>query len=245
MCIHRNNRESLRYTANYLAELGVSHLRLNAPQEVGVWKRYADEYALAEDEVWETYRAYIPQYFADGAPIGIELDGYFRCGKASTDYRVSYLHHPGDNPNWERIPYCESMRHNMYIGPDGRVCPCMAFSGSAINDRFPSVLEQPLADITLSGYYRDVVGTKVADLLEKNPSCAGCEHLNECCGGCMAQDMTEGGGFLVPDRRCCWFFKHVGAEGVREVADAAIREYGARIEHHGNTQETVWEGSCQ
>ena len=45
MCIHRENRYSLRATANYLAGLGVRALKLNAPQSLGVWKQYAEQYA--------------------------------------------------------------------------------------------------------------------------------------------------------------------------------------------------------
>ena len=222
MCIHRGNRGVLRETANYLASLDVKSLKLNAPQEFGTWKQYAEDYALSEDEVWEVYRAYIPQYFEDGMPIGIELDGYFSCRKGRTDYRVNYAHHPGENPDWEKIPYCESVRYGMHIGPDGRAYPCMAFNDSAIKESFPSILEEHLGDITLRGFYRETVETSMADLLARNPECAACEHLSECCGGCMVQDMTEDGDFLVPDSRCCWFHKYVGESGVREVADAAL-----------------------
>ena len=35
MCIHRENRDSLRSTANYLAEMNVQNLRVNAPQSLG------------------------------------------------------------------------------------------------------------------------------------------------------------------------------------------------------------------
>lgn len=109
----------------------------------------------------------------------------------------------------------------MHIGPNGRVYPCMAFSDSALAESFPTALEQPLGDITLSGAYRDAVDTKVADLLARNPECAVCEHLHGCMGGCMVAGMTDEEDYLVPDKRCCYFFKHIGADAVREVADAA------------------------
>ena len=75
MCVHRENKDSIRATARYLADLGVGVLRLNAPHELGIWKQYAKEYALSNDEVWETYRQYIGDYFADGMPLDIEMDG--------------------------------------------------------------------------------------------------------------------------------------------------------------------------
>ena len=225
MCIHRGNRDSLRATANYLAGLGVRSLKLNAPQELGVWKQYAERYALSEDEVWEVYREYIDNYFEDGMPVDIELDGYFRCEKGRTGYRVSYVHHPAEDVVWSRCPYCESVRFQMHIGPDGRAAPCMGFYDTALRDKFPSVLEEGLAAVTLGGFYYDVVNTKVSDLLARNPGCARCEHLRECCGGCMVQDTTDDGDYLVPDSRCCYFHRHIGEKAVREAADAAIRKY--------------------
>ena len=80
--------------------------------------------------------------------------------------------------------------------------------------------------LTLEGFYYDVVNTRVSDLLAGNPGCAECEHLTRCCGGCMVQDITDEGDFLVPDKRICHFHKHIGERAVREVADAAILAAG-------------------
>lgn len=223
MCIHRENRDCLRATVSYLAGLNVRSLRVNAPQYLGLWKQYSDRYALTEDEVWETYKEYLPYYFADGMPIGIELDGYFRCEKGKTDYKVSYVHQAKPDEDWSRRPYCESMRYNLYIGANGQLAPCMGMSDTALRDKFPSVLERPLGELTLEGYCHDVVETKVSDLLAKNPECASCEYLPACCGGCLVEGMTEEGDYLVPDHRCCYFHKHIGEQAVREAADAAIR----------------------
>jgi len=235
MCIHRENRDSLRATANYLAGLNVQNLRVNAPQSLGLWKQYSDEYALTEDEVWDAYRSFIPHYFEDGMPIGVELDGYFRCEKGKTDYKVSFVHHAKDDADWSRHPYCESVRYHVYIGPEGRLAPCMGFSDTALKEKFPNVLEHPLGEMTLDSFYHDVVETKVSDLLEKNPACAACEHLTKCCGGCMVGGITDEGDYLVPDGRCCYFHKHIGETAVRAVADAAIQEYCGK-NHLKNTQ---------
>lgn len=227
MCIHRENCDSLRDTANHLASLGVNTLRLNAPMELGEWKLYSEEYALSDGEVWEVYRKYIPEWFADGMPIGIELDGFFHCRKGETNYRIGYSHRLDADTDWTQVPYCEAMRYVMHIGPDGRAYSCMAFYNSGLKDAMPSVLNQSLGEISLAGAYRDMVDTKVADLLAKNPECASCEHLPNCCGGCMAQNMTDDGDFLVPESRCCYFYKHVGEQAVRDIADAAIASASA------------------
>ncbi len=225
MCIHRENRNSLRATANHLAGLNVQNLRVNAPQSLGLWKQYSEAYALTEDEVWEAYSQFIPRYFEDGMPIGVELDGYFRCEKGKTEYKIGYVHSAKDGADWRKQPYCESVRYHAYIGPEGRLAPCMGFSDTALKERFPSVLEHPLGEMTLDSFYHDVVETKVSDLLKKNPACAVCEHLPKCCGGCMVEGITDEGDYLVPDGRCCYFHKHIGEDAVRAVADAAIRKY--------------------
>ena len=167
-------------------------------------------------------------------PIGVELDGYFRCEKGKTNYKVSYVHHAKKNADWSRYPYCESVRHNLYIGPDGRLAPCMGFSDTALKDRFPSVLERPLGELTLAGYYHDVVETKISDYLAKNPDCRTCECLHACCGGCMIEGITDDGDFLVPDSRCCYFHKHIGEQAVRAAADGAIAKYYPDGSERGN-----------
>lgn len=223
MCIHKENKDSLRATANYLASLGVDTLRLNAPQELGIWKEYSSEYALSIDETWQVYKEYIPQYFEDHMPISIQLDGYFSCEKGSTDYRILYVHHAKEDSDWSKIPYCESMQYNAYISPEGRLVPCMGFSDTAIGKKFPSLLEHPLGELSLDSYYTDVIKTKISDLLDNDNECKECPYLPKCCGGCMLQDMTDDGDYKVHDKRICHFFKQIGEQEVRDVADAAIK----------------------
>ena len=222
MCLHQKNRDSLRDTVNYLARNGVHLLRVNAPQEMGLWKQYAQDYALTNQALWEVIRNYIPRYFEDGMPLGIQLDGYFSCKRGSTEYMVPFVHHAPRDADWSRFPYCEAMQHTAYISPEGRLLPCMGFSDTPVEKHSPSVFDQPLGQLTQKSYYADVVATKVSDLLAKEPECAQCPHLPACCGGCMQESMTEDGDYLVRDREICWFFKNVGEAAVSAIADAAI-----------------------
>ena len=222
MCLHQQNRDSLRDTVQYLAQNGVRLLRVNTPQEMGLWKQYAQEYALSNQARWEIIRDYIPRYFEDGMPIDIQLDGFFSCKKGSTEYSVPFVHRTPREPDWRRLHYCEAMQRTAYISPEGRLLPCMGFSDTPVEQRSPSVFDQPLGQLTQKSYYTDVVATKVSDLLAKEPECAQCPHLPACCGGCMQASMTEDGDYLVRDKDICWFFKNVGEAAVRAVADAAI-----------------------
>ncbi len=230
MCIHKGNRESLRDTANYLADLGVNSLRVNSPQELGLWKKYSEEYSLTENEVWETYRNYISDYFGDGMPIDIELEGFFSCKKGKTEYSIHYAKKPNKDISFDKCPCCESVRYNIYIGAEGRLAPCMDFADTALRDKFPSVLKERLGDLTLKGYYHDVVETKVSDLIAKNPDCEKCEHLSSCLGGCIVEDISDEGDYLIPDHRCCYFHKHIGEAAVRAAADEAINKYCPQTE---------------
>ena len=96
---------------------------------------------------------------------------------------MHYAHHAEENADWSKYPCCESVRYNVYIGPDDCLAHCMGFSDTALKEKFPSVLEHHLGDLTLDSYCHDAVETKVSDLLAKNPECASCEFLRTCCGG--------------------------------------------------------------
>ena len=225
MMIHRENKNCLRDTANFLAEYGVRTLRLNSPQKIGNWIENAEDNALTEDEVWDIYRRYIDDFFADGMPIGVQLDGYFICDKGSTDYRIAYVKHTPEDIDWSKTPYCGIHACNVYISPEGRTIPCMGFSDTALAEKFPSVFNQHLGDLTLEGYYHDLTKITISDLLDKNPECRSCPHLYQCRGGCMLEGISEDGDFLRPDSRTCYFFKHIGEQAVRDAADSAIAKY--------------------
>ncbi len=225
MCIHKENKDSLRETIRYLAGLGVLSLRVNAPQSLGLWKQYEDKYALSKEETAEIYKECITHYFEDGMPLELELDGYFQCKKGETDYTIPLARHFSKGPENYDFPYCEAVRYNAYIGPDGKLAPCMGFSDTVLKDRFPSVLKEHLGQLSLNGYYNDLVNTKLSDLLNKNEECRTCLHLNSCLGGCMLEGMDDEGDFLHPDPHSCFFHKHVGEEAIRKIADEAIEKY--------------------
>lgn len=225
MCIHRENKDSLRDTIRYLADLGVISLRVNAPQSLGLWKKYEDEYALSNEEITEIYKECITHYFEDGMPIGLELDGYFQCTKGQTDYTIPIVHPRKENLDYSKIPYCEAVRYNSYIGPDGKMAPCMGFFDTALNEKFPNILDQSFTEVSLKGYLYDLVNTKLSDLIDKNEECRNCEHLPKCMGGCMLEGITDDGDFLVPDPHSCYFHKHVGEEMIRKTADEAIAKF--------------------
>ncbi len=226
MMIHRKNKDCLMDTAKYLADLGVTSLRVNAPQKLGVWKEYSKEYALSEDEVWEVYKNFIEEYFKERPDIGTDLDGYISVKKGETKYKIPCESRLSKDDDMTKVPYCESLSHHVHIRPDGRVAPCMGFSDTALGDKFPNVLEEKLSDILLESNYQDVVDTKLSQLWDANPECKECEHLGKCSGGCMVSDISDDGNFLIPDQRNCYIHKHIGIENIRKAIDEAIEKAG-------------------
>ena len=240
-CIHKGNAGSIRPLWQYLKDTSCVSVNVNAIQDLGEWKQYADEYALSNEEVWEVYSGLIRDWFEDGMPIDLLLDGFFKGTKGKTAYKVPYVKHAG-KASLEKLPYCESVRHGAYLSPEGGVMPCMGFSSTAIADSFPNLYTggTTLGDITSDpeSFYYKVQRTTVADMAncrEENPECLDCEYLKKCLGGCMLEGTTPEGNYLHRDERICWFFKNVGEDKVRSIADAAIKEFCA--DHPGDAAD--------
>ena len=226
MCLHKLNRHTLRDTANFFANLGVAVLMVSTPQELGIWKRYSQEYALPFDEAWEIYREYIPQWYADGSPIDIHLEGFFAARRENPrNYEIPFRQNISDGANWSKMFACGSIQHSIFIGPEGRVVPCMGFSDTVIADKFPTIFDSTLPQALENSFYRGVLGITMADYLKAQPQCAECPHLNSCGGGCLLDGITDAGDLLIPEERVCRFYNQIGAAAVRAVADDAGNRY--------------------
>ena len=239
LMIHRENKDCLSPTARYLADLGVGAMRVNAPQELGVWKEYGSQYALTEDEVWEIYAKYIQDFFAEGMIISSDLDGYFSCKKGETKYKIPYVHHLKDEDDLTRIPYCESVNKYLHIRPDGKIAPCMGFSYTKLGETFPNVLEDHLSDILMKSNYQDVVRTNLQQVKDHNPDCKECDMFLKCAAGCMVESMTEDGDYLMHDERICYFHKNIGEDAVRKIADEAILKAGYSLDEGKNEKDNA------
>ncbi len=223
MMLHKKNMDSIEDTVQLLAKYGVQELSINAPKKIGLWEQYAGDYALTEDEVWKTYKKYIPRYFHSNMPVTIAMDGYFACRKGSTEYIIPYIRHYKNDADFQKIPCCSEIYTSMYIGPDGTISPCMSFSCfDSITRKMPNILVKSMSEITLNSAYSEIASCTVADLLASNEECMLCDHKDKCCGGCFAQYITDDGAYKNIDKRTCYFYKNIGEGAVREVADTAI-----------------------
>ena len=224
MCIHRKNKDSIRDTVNLLSDLGVRSLNINAPQCMGCWADYSREYALSEEEEIEVIKEYIPKYYEDNAPININIDGYFKAYKGSKEFIIAHIHFMKSVDDIAKRYICKTARFKSYISAEGKIMPCMGFCGSDMADKFPSIFEKSLAEITTNSFYKDIVCTTKKEFLNKNKECTTCEHLLNCAGGCSACALTDTGDYCGIEQKHCNFFKKDFANEIRKAIPEGIIE---------------------
>ncbi len=206
MVLFRENRNSIRDTVNLLAECGCMGLKISKASAQGEW-RNEKEHDLTIREVFETFLEYLPHYFEDGMPISLELEGMFRYDRHTGRVSSGFVH-SGDEARFERTLMCGHMRRNLYVGPDGRVLPCMSMSGLSGEEEFENMLEIPLEAILESeSRYMTFCNLRVSDFMKLHPECRTCHYRTQCLGGCRAIAAAEAGGdILAKDTYACEFF---------------------------------------
>ncbi len=218
MCIHRQNKHTLRDTVNFLASLGCGSLKTNPISNVGAWKEGGYGPGIGMEELFQTYLDYIPRYYEDGMPLSLQLGGFFSAS-------------PRDPEGWsipsekncadpERVCVCGHARMVMYISAEGRALPCMALSGMPIQENYPLIPELGLrACITDSSYMR-LIETRALEVLAHDSECRVCPHAARCLGGCRASALeTAPEDILGRDMYACAIFRDGWDEKIRAVME--------------------------
>ena len=219
LVLHKGNIGTLRESIRELGNLGVSSLKVNRLNCVGEGVALSD-YAITTEEEFETYLEYIPHYVEDGMPVPIlTLAGLFssRDGK----FWVSSERYSEDG-NFGGKAICASARTMMYLGPDGRILPCIPMSEQdSTSGQFPTVGEMTLAEALSDSFYMDFISTTLNAYLEHNPGCAVCEYKNRCAGGCRGLAVGANGGsdLLGVDPDTCLLFKGGYYDRVKELIE--------------------------
>lgn len=219
LVLHKGNVHTLRESVRALGEVGVRSLKVNRLACVGEGEALGD-YALSVDEEYEAYLDYIPHYLADGMPVpDLVLSGLFFARGARLG--VSSERHPED-ADFDGAPVCASARTVMYLGPDGRILPCIPMSeAAAAAGRFPLVGDMTLAEALSDSTYLSFITTTLGDYLEHNPACASCAYRNRCGGGCRGRAALANGGcdLLGVDPDTCRLYRGGYYDRVREIID--------------------------
>ena len=222
MVLCRDNRYSIRETVRLLADLGCRELKISNAFPAGEWKNETAHY-LTRAEAFETYLAYIPEFFEDGMPISLSLEGLFNYNKPLNEYGA-FMEKNIPEERFAKTLMCGHVRRKMYVSPKGTVLPCMSMAGSPAEDRFPNMLETPLEDILdTQSLYMDIVDLRVSDYMEHNPECRSCEYREGCCGGCRAEAVFDHpADYLAKDSKVCEYYKG----GWKQKKEEVLRSLG-------------------
>lgn len=223
MCLNRRNAGSIRESVKLLARHGCSGLKVNNTAQAGEWLNERDEY-LSDDECFKIYMEYIPQYFEDGTPLDLMLDGMFVYHRDDKSCAVPFEHDCSEGGEASRL-LCAHIRREFYISPKGMILPCMSMAGSAVEKQFPNMLRTPLKEILGDSEYMSCADKRLDEYLRHNQECSDCDYSARCGGGCRASAVgSSGEDYLAPDLKACAFFKNGWADKIKERIDGERSE---------------------
>ncbi len=222
MVVCRESIGSLRESVNLMASLGVRSMKVGNASPQGEWRSEPEHY-LAQAELYEAFLAYIPQYFADGKPLTLGLEGFFSCD-TERGRLLSLYEKDIPEADFGRATMCGHVRRSLYVSPRGNVLPCMSMVGTPIEESFPNMLQTPLEEILdRDSLYMDIINFRISDFMAHNSECQTCEYRTACCGGCRAVAVRDGStDYLAKDPVACEYFKG----GWKDRKDAVLRSIG-------------------
>ncbi len=224
LCLHQNNKHTLRESVNRLASWGCRHLKVNPVSNVGAWLEGGYGEAMSKEELYQLYLDYIPQYYEDGMPLNIMLGGFFMASKKTPESYNIPLKKNCQNPDTTCI--CGHARQVMYISAEGRALPCMALSGMDIQEEFPLIGEIGLGTCLTESRYMRLIDTRATEYFEHNPECASCEYAKMCVGGCRAAALeTSPEDILAKDTYACEIFRGGWVPRIDEAAKRGMEIY--------------------
>ena len=206
MCLHRENTDCLRESVRQLASLGCTGLKVSGLRAQGNAKRIRDM-IFSQDELFSKCVEYLPDFFEDGAPMDLMLDGLFAWKSSERQCFIPFE----QNCMSKQDDYllCKHVRRSLYISPDGQVLPCMSMAGTAAAEGFPNLFQTPLRDILSHSEYMKRCDLRLSDYLIHNPDCADCAARLSCCGGCRALALGDNGlDYLARDYWACGYFRN-------------------------------------
>ena len=207
MVLFKENVHTIRESVNLMASLGVRGMKIGNASPQGEWLNQK-EHHLSQAEVYEAFLDYIPEYFEDGMPLSLALEGFF-----SYEKDAAYLHAVSEKDipegQFKKATMCGHVRRGMYVSPQGHILPCMSMVGGPIEQQFPNMLKTPLEEILDNdSLYMKIVGFTIQDFMDHNPECKECEYRTHCCGGCRAIAVRDHPtDYLAKDLITCEYFK--------------------------------------
>ena len=205
MCLHTRNKHTLRESIRHMGKLGVRSVKTNPVSNSGEWLKNGYGESFTNRELYQLYLDYIPHYYEDGMPMGIMLGGFFMADQREPDMFHIPSYKPDCDP--ETFCMCGHARLVMYIAPDGRTLPCTSLSGFEIQEKFPLITEQGLAQCITDSYYMSIINTRASEYFALHDDCRECRYSRCCYGGCRADAFGDGNGLMGKSRSSCELFK--------------------------------------
>lgn len=218
MSLHKNNISGLTRSINYLASLGVSHVKATPTSNSGNWVNEHERYSLSYQELYDNYLEFIREYKKANAPISIMLGGFFMCRKGESGYHIPGLKDRTISKQaMLQMPVCGSANHNMYIAADGKILPCIPLSGLPIEAGMPNITDVSLVSALNNSSYLKAVQTTQKELFDANSECNSCKYKYDCGGGCRAGALINNNSYLGRDEAICYFFKNNYLAKIKEI----------------------------
>lgn len=222
--LHMGNIHSLIPTYELMKKLKVDFWKAVPIIDTGNWKKQ-DCHDISIDKIYQEYLKLLKYYRNDNAPMQLGLGGFFQCIENKLDSWQSPAVSGCATDKRCSESLCEFVRLFPYLLPDGRVLPCIAMSGSEMENIAPNIFEdgQSLEKALSSSPIDTYTNYTYQDLFEHNPECKTCEHRFKC-SGCRANALANG-GFFKKDPLSCAFLKGGYEKKIQEIMAGHTEEY--------------------
>ena len=214
--LHKGNLPQLMATYHLLKSLGVHSWKVSATVGVGNWAQEKGQYDLSQKEFFDPYLELIEQYQRDGAPLTIQLGGFYFCEKGSNQYKVPILKFDGSERMLKQ-PVCRSARLNPYVMADGTLLPCIPMTGTFLEDEMPTLRKTPISAAMEDSRFFELIDMRLETLLQHNKECDSCEYKLQCGMGCRAQAMLATGDYYGIDPESCFFYQNKYKEKIEKI----------------------------
>ncbi len=236
--IWRENLDTFYETCLMLSRMGVQSAFVMRTSELPQWEANADgASSLSVDEYLAASLDFATRWMRTDEPMAVNLWQVATLNAARGIYHKSRFEGDPAMKGYDQ-PLCGQWSREFCVNYDGEATPCSPCSTYLVSHgvRLGNVFESPVSQIMDDSPYAVLARGTVADLVERNPECAACEHVLSCVGGCRAIACLFSKGDLnlyACDRIRCRYFKEGGEDAIDRAMAEVSRETGRKIQTMG------------
>ena len=219
MCLHKGNIGTLRDSVNHLASLGVQQVKIGIIFNTELWLSNCENNNIDIKDFYDACIDYLPCYFEDKPDISISIGYIYKYNKSNKKGEIPTDIEFSDS-SVDRQYLCKSCRTTMYLSPDGTLLPCMVAASlpKSYFETYPNLKVIGLQEALKFSDLVDFMDMNVQDLIKHNETCAKCNDLIKCHGGCRLQAMLDNSGDIWScDKIMCDYYSSNVNKKVRET----------------------------